>query len=84
MISIDGFFEGPSLSLIPTGLINEYRVVINSVMLGHGRTILSGLNSRFKMKLMFSKTFSSGNVLLCYSPATNDLTQSSFLGDMIN
>jgi dihydrofolate reductase len=73
-----------ALSLIPSGLINEFRIIINPVFLGKGKTILEGLDSRVNVKLLYSKTFKSGNVLLCYVPISGDLTKSSFLGEMIN
>jgi dihydrofolate reductase len=73
-----------ALSLIPSGLINEFRIIINPVFLGKGKTLLEGLDSRIKVKLLYSKTFRAGNVLLCYVPISNDLTKSSFLGEMIN
>jgi dihydrofolate reductase len=73
-----------ALSLIPAGLINEYRIIVNPVVVGNGKTLFRGIDSRLKLKLMYSKTFRSGNVLLCYSPINNELTKSSFLGDMVN
>jgi dihydrofolate reductase len=73
-----------TLSLIPSGLINEFRIIVNPIFLGKGKTLLEGLDSRIKVKLLYSKTFKSGNVLLCYVPISSDLTKSSFLGEMIN
>lgn len=73
-----------ALSLIPSGLINEFRIIVNPVFLGKGKTLLKGLDSRVKVKLLFSKTFQTGNVLLCYVPLVNDLGKSPFLGEMIN
>lgn len=73
-----------TLSLIPSGLINEFRIIVNPIFLGKGKTLLEGLDTRIKLKLLYSKTFRSGNVLLCYVPASSDLTKSSFLGEMIN
>jgi dihydrofolate reductase len=73
-----------ALALIPQGLIDEFRVFVNPVFLGRGKTLLSGLDERLKLKLLFTKTFRSGNVLLCYVPVSNELSKSSFLGEMIN
>ena len=73
-----------ALSLIPSGLINEYRIIVNPVVIGNGKTLFSGIDSRLRLKLLYTKTFKSGNVLLCYIPVTKGLTQSSFLGEMIN
>lgn len=73
-----------ALSLLPSGLIDEFRIVINPVFLGKGKTLLQGLDSPVKVKLLYSRTFKSGNVLLCYIPFTKDLAQTTFLGEMIN
>jgi dihydrofolate reductase len=73
-----------ALALIPAGLINEFRIIINPIFLGKGKSLFKGLDPRFKVKLIYSKTFKSGNVLLCYVPTSNDLAKSSFLGEMIN
>jgi dihydrofolate reductase len=73
-----------ALSLIPSGLINEYRIIVNPVVIGNGKTLFSGIDSRLKLKLLYSKTFKSGNVLLCYIPVTRELTQSPFIGEMVN
>lgn len=73
-----------TVSLIPSGLINEYRIIVNPILLGKGKTLLTGLEERIKLKLLFSKTFRSGNVLLCYAPLITELTKSTFLGEMIN
>jgi dihydrofolate reductase len=51
------------------GLIDEYRLTENPVALGKGRTIFNDIRDRIKMKLLRTKNFSSGNVLLCYQPA---------------
>jgi dihydrofolate reductase len=73
-----------ALSLIPSGLINEYRIIVNPVVIGTGKTLFTGIDSRLRLKLLYTKTFKSGNVLICYIPLTKGLTQSSFLGEMIN
>ncbi len=73
-----------ALTLIPQGLINEYRIIVNPVFLGKGKTLLNGLNERLNLKLLFTKTYRSGNVLLCYVPVNNELSKSSFIGEMIN
>jgi len=73
-----------ALSLIPAGLINEFRIIVNPVVIGSGKTLFTGINSRLRLKLLYTKTFKSGNVLICYVPLTKGLTQSSFLGEMIN
>jgi len=48
------------------GLIDEFRLLINPVALGKGNSFFKGLNERMDLKLLKTKTFDSGNVLLYY------------------
>lgn len=55
-------------SLIERGLIDEFRIIINPVVLGGGVPFFrSGAGPG--MKLTGSRIFKSGNVLLCYEPS---------------
>jgi dihydrofolate reductase len=56
-----------AVSLIRDGLIDEIRVIINPVVLGNGKSLFHGIGEKFKLKLLRTKVFQSGNVLLCYS-----------------
>lgn len=58
-----------SATLIQLGIIDEFRIMINPVLLGKGKPLFKGLNDRLKLKLLRTKTFKSGNVLLYYQPA---------------
>jgi dihydrofolate reductase len=53
--------------LTDAGLIDEYRIVMNPVVLGDGRTMFSGVKSRLGFELAKSRTFTNGNVVLWYS-----------------
>lgn len=57
-----------AVALTKLGLIDEYRIIVNPVVLGNGNTLLKGLNERLRLKLLDVKAFSSGSVLLRYQP----------------
>jgi dihydrofolate reductase len=54
--------------LIQLGLIDEYRFVIHPVIAGQGKRLMEGINlpERLKLKLVESKVFKAGGVLLRY------------------
>ena len=54
--------------LASEGLIDEFTVVINPVVLGSGRTLFEGLKERLALTLTSSRTFGNGNVVLTYVP----------------
>jgi dihydrofolate reductase len=51
------------------GLVDEFQIVINPLVLGQGRTLFSTVRERKSLKLTKSRTFQNGSVLLCYQPA---------------
>ena len=55
--------------LAPEGLIDEYQVVVNPVVLGKGRTMFDGIKERLNLKLTKTRAFGNGKVFLCYEPA---------------
>jgi len=55
-------------SLGQLGLIDEYRVIVNPVILGSGVPLFSGMREPLHLKLDNSRSFRSGNVLLYYQP----------------
>jgi dihydrofolate reductase len=56
--------------LTEMGLIDEYQFIINPVLLGNGRLLLTNVTKPSRMKLLESRKFEkSGNVLLRYAVA---------------
>ena len=55
--------------LASEGLIDEFQVVINPILLGKGRTMFDGIKHKLNVKLAKSRTFRNGNVVLVYEPA---------------
>ena len=55
-------------SLVASGLIDEYRMVIHPVVLGQGQPLFSGLRSPVDLRLIDATPFSSGVVAAVYQP----------------
>lgn len=57
---------GASHSLFEFGLIDEYWIFVNPILLGEGIPLFKNVNDRVKLKLLESKTFTSGVIALHY------------------
>ena len=55
--------------LAQEGLIDEYQLVVNPIVLGQGRTLFEGLRKKQALRLTGNRVFQNGNVLLIYEPA---------------
>lgn len=55
--------------LAQRGLIDEYRIMVNPIVLGKGTPLFKGMTNRLDLKLIDVRTFRNGNVLLRYEPA---------------
>jgi len=60
---------GFARSLVASGLIDEYRLVIHPVVLGRGQPLFSGLRSPVDLRLISATPFGSGVVAAVYQPA---------------
>ncbi len=56
-------------SLLQSGLVDEYRVIVNPVLLGRGNPLFTGITARIRLKLMATKVLGSGVVILSYQNA---------------
>jgi dihydrofolate reductase len=54
--------------LADAGLIDEYQIVLNPLVVGNGRTLFEGVKNKLPMKLAKSRAFGNGNIVLCYEP----------------
>lgn len=50
------------------GLIDEYQILVNHVALGEGTPLFAGLKKPLSVKLVDSRAFRDGNLLLTYRP----------------
>lgn len=54
------------------GLIDEYRLMVNPVVLGSGMPLFKGVKDRLDLALLKTKPFKNGNVLLYYGLKPSD------------
>lgn len=59
-------------ALIGGGLIDEYRLVIHPVVIGHGTGLFSALTEPARLDLVDARTFPSGTVIHVYRPLEHD------------
>jgi dihydrofolate reductase len=59
-----------TVTLAQMGLVDEYRLMVNPILLGSGRPFLNGFEGKQKLKLLRTKAFRNGNILLYYQPAS--------------
>ena len=53
-------------SLLNENLIDELRLIVHPILLGHGKALFSGLNKRRSLDLVQAKSTESGRVILTY------------------
>ncbi len=54
------------------GLIDEYRLIVNPLILGEGKPLFKDIKNKINLKLINTRVFKNGNVLLCYQPLGNE------------
>lgn len=67
----DLFIFGSSdlaVSLMQYNLIDEFRIMVNPIVLGGGKSLFQGIQNKFGLNLLRTRQFKSGNVLLYYAP----------------
>lgn len=61
------------LALADLGLIDEYELVVQPILAGHGPTLFAGLSERLDLKLVGRQEFGAGPVALPYQPVESRL-----------
>jgi dihydrofolate reductase len=62
------------LTLMQLDLIDEYQLCVHPVILGNGLRLFNNINDRINLKLIKTKIFGSGAIVLYYEPAKKGLT----------
>lgn len=57
------------VSLMENILVDEFRIMINPVVIGKGTRLFEGIKKKMDLKLGKTRTFKNGNILLYYQPA---------------
>jgi dihydrofolate reductase len=57
-----------AMSLLQMDLIDELRLMVNPVVLGNGKPLFVSIHEKLNLKLIKTRVFRSGNILLCYQP----------------
>ncbi len=55
-------------TLMQLDLIDEHRIMINPVILGSGNPLFKRAKDKLNLRLLKTRAFGNGNVLLCYQP----------------
>jgi dihydrofolate reductase len=56
------------IQLLKLNLIDEFQLCVHPVIAGNGLSLFENINDRINLKLLRTKTFSSGSITLYYEP----------------
>lgn len=56
-------------TLMKMDLVDEHRIMVNPIVLGSGTPLFQRPSGKLNLKLVRSRVFGNGNVLLCYEPS---------------
>lgn len=56
------------VTLLNLNLIDEFQICVQPIILGKGLPLLKNITDRINLKLLKTKTFSSGSIVLYYKP----------------
>jgi dihydrofolate reductase len=55
-------------AFIQNGLVDEYQLLVQPVVIGDGKPLFKGIQDVLKLNYLWSRPFHSGSVALCYRP----------------
>lgn len=71
-------YQGPDLAIFGSGtivqqftnlgLVDEYRLLVNPLVLGKGKPMFANMKDKVNLKLTNTRSFKNGNILLTYVP----------------
>jgi len=52
-------------------LVDEYRIIVNPVILGKGTSLFQDITEKIKLRLLTTERLNSGVIILYYEPDVN-------------
>lgn len=56
------------VELTKLGLVDEFRIMVNPIVIGKGTPLFHGIKEKLSLKLLRTRQFGNGNMLITYSP----------------